>query len=260
MDMHPDFPTMLRGWRQRRRLSQLALADEADISTRHLSFLETGKARPSREMLLKLAASLELPLRETDALLLAGGYAPQRFRPLSDGDPYARIDPQVDMLLEGFVPFPAIVIDRYWTIHKVNRAAYPLLAGVSETLLTPPLNAIRIGLHPQGLAPRILNYPAWRAHLLERLKRQIRLTGDAALQRLYNEAVLYPALPAAPFHEPATTGPVVPLRIKQGEEILNLISTTTVFGTPVDVEVSELAIEAFLPADEATRRLLQTMV
>lgn len=247
---------LLRVWRQRRRLSQLDLAVEAEVSTRHLSFLETGRAKPSREMLLRLAETLELPLRETDMLLLAGGYAPRQGHRLPAADPYAAIEAPLAMLLEGHHPYPAIAIDRYWNIRKANRAVSPLLAGVAPSLLEAPLNAVRLSLHPEGLAPRIVNYRPWREHLFARLHRQIRLTQDPALKRLLDEVSAYPVASGIARDNTPQSGPVMPMQLRLGDRVLNLISTTTVFGTPIDVEVSELAIETFFPGDEATRQVL----
>lgn len=244
---------LLRQWRARRRLSQLALAIEAEISTRHLSFIETGRARPSRPMLVRLAETLALPLRETDELMLAAGFSPASTSRVPAVDPSSSIEAPLQMLLEGHEPYPALAIDRYWTIRKANNAVAPLLAGIAPELLAPPLNAVRISLHPGGLAPRIVNFGVWRAHLVGRLKRQVALTGDAALARLLAEAEAYPA-PAATVRAQRMEGPVIPMLLKSGDRVLNLISTTTIFGTPVDVEVSELAIESFFPGDEATRR------
>lgn len=248
---------LLRTWRQKRRMSQLELAGDAEISTRHLSFVETGRARPSREVLLRLAESLALPLRESNALLLAAGLAPGQIARMPEADAYAAIEAPLALLLEGHHPYPAIAIDRYWTIRKANRAVYPLLTGVSPALLTPPMNAIRISLHPEGLAPRIDNIVLWREHLLHRLQRQIQLTDDAALKHLLHEVSAYPVpADARPIATRMPTGPVIPMTLRVNGESLNLISTTTIFGSPIDVEVSELAIETFFPGDEATRQAL----
>lgn len=258
MKENSDLGVLLRQWRNRRRYSQLDLAGEAEISTRHLSFIETGKARASRATLMRLAATLDLPPRETNMLLLAGGYAPMD-RLAAGGEPYAGIETPLSLLLEGHHPYPAIAIDRYWTIRKANRAVATLLEGVSPHLLEAPMNAVRIALHPQGLAPSIINYAQWRHHLLTRLRQQVRLTDDDALKRLLAEAESYPVPANAPHGERPIEGPVIPLRLRSAAGVLRLISTTTIFGTPVDVEISELAIETFFPADEETRRILQAM-
>jgi transcriptional regulator with XRE-family HTH domain len=253
----------LRDWRQRRRLSQLALACEAEISTRHLSFIETGRSLPSRDMVLRLAERLEVPLRERNLLLVAAGYAPvYAERPLHDPslDAARKV---IDRVLAAHEPYPALAIDRHWTIVAANKALSPLLAGVNPALLRPPVNALRVGLHPEGLARRIINFAEWRAHLLARLRRQIDLAGDPGLAALLNEISEYPTAAASKFDQPFATGEyddiVVPLRLATGGEVLSLISMTTVFGTPVDITLSEIAIEAFLPADTATAEALRRL-
>ncbi|CAD5106645.1 helix-turn-helix transcriptional regulator [Zestomonas carbonaria] len=246
---------LLRQWRQRRRLSQLDLACEADISTRHLSFVETGRARPSREMLLHLAERLQIPLRERNLLLIAGGYAPPYGeRPLDDPALQAARD-AIDQLLAAHEPNPALAIDRHWQLLAANRCVPPLLADLPEELLQPPLNVLRLSLHPQGLAPRIRNLGQWRAHLLARLQRDLEVSADPALAELLAELTGYPA-PA----EPATPGGVlVPLQLDTPWGPLSLISTTTVFGTAVDVTLAELALETFFPADDASARILRQL-
>jgi transcriptional regulator with XRE-family HTH domain len=253
----------LRDWRQRRRLSQLALACEAEISTRHLSFIETGRSLPSRDMVLRLAERLEVPLRERNLLLIAAGYAPvYAERPLHDPslDAARKV---IDLVLAGHEPYPALAVDRHWTIVAANKALSPLLAGVEPALLRPPVNALRVGLHPAGLAPRIVNFAEWRAHLLARLRRQIDLSGDPVLAALLNEISEYPTAADSKFDRPFATGEyediVVPLRLAIGGEVLSLISMTTVFGTPVDITLSEIAIETFLPADNATAEVLRRL-
>src|SRR6516165_393095 len=172
---------LLREWRRRRRLSQLALACEAEISARHLSFLETGRSLPSREMILHLAERLNVPLRERNVLIMASGYAPIfAERPL--GDPALRSARRaIDLVLSGHEPYPAIAVDRHWTLVAANAAVPPLLAGVRAELLQPPVNVLRLSLHPQGLAPRIANLAQWRAHLIARLHAQIAVTNDGRL-------------------------------------------------------------------------------
>ncbi|WP_144142323.1 helix-turn-helix domain-containing protein [Paraburkholderia sp. BCC1884] len=251
---------LLREWRQRRRMSQLLLATEADISTRHLSFVESGRAVPSREMVMHLAERLDVPLRARNALLVAAGYAPLfRERPLSDPQ-LAAAREAVELVLKGHEPYPALAIDRHWTIVAANTALAPLLAGASAELLKPPVNALRLSLHPKGIAGAIVNWHAWRAHVLARLQRQIDVSGDQTLSALRDELTGYPAPPGA--HEAdhddnAANQIAVPLRLRTPIGVLSFFSTATVFGTPVDVTLSELAIEAFFPADQETATALR---
>jgi transcriptional regulator with XRE-family HTH domain len=250
---------LLREWRQRRRLSQLELAGEADVSTRHLSFVETGRSLPSREMLLRLSERLEIPLRERNTLLTAAGYAPMyRERPLDD-PALAAARKAVEMVLKGHEPYPALAVDRHWQLVSYNRAVTPFLASASAALLKPPVNVMRLSLHPEGLAPRIVNLAQWRAHLMLRLRQQVAASGDAVLAALIDELSAYPA-PGEP-HDPADEavgGVVVPFQVRMPDGgVLSFISTTTVFGTPVDVTLSELALETFFPADEATAQVLR---
>src|SRR5215211_695655 len=245
---------LLRGWRQRRRLSQLALALGADVSTRHVSFLENGRSRPSRELLLRLAERLEVPLRDRNALLIAAGFAPlYPERPLDDPALQAARR-AVDLVLAGHEPYPALAIDRHWTLVSANRATEPLLDGLPAELLRPPINVLRLSLHPDGLAPRIVNLGSWRAHVFARLRRQIEITADAALEDLLAELEGYPALAGSggPAMDRSIAGVVVPLLLRTELGMLSLFSTTTIFGTPVDVTLDELAIESFFPADAET--------
>jgi len=255
---------MLRTWRQRRRLSQLDLALEADISARHLSFVETGRAQPSREMLLHLMEEMEVPLRERNALLVAAGFAPMfRERSLDDAA-LADARRAIDVVLEAQKPFPAFALDRHWNVAASNSALQELYEGVDAQLMARPVNGLRLTLHPQGMAPRIANLAEWRAHLLSRLRRQIEITGDPVLEELMKEALDYRyAAGGLSQHAPPTThglenAVLVPLKIRTSLGLLSFFSTTTVFGTPVDVTLSELAIEMFFPADaftaEAVRR------
>jgi transcriptional regulator with XRE-family HTH domain len=254
---------LLREWRGRRRLSQLDLACEADISTRHLSFIETGRATPSREMILHLAEQLEVPLRERNTLLVAAGYAPV-FPERALADPaLAAARRAVDLVLSGHEPYPALAVDRHWTLVAANRAVTPLLAGAGPSLLQPPVNVLRLSLHPEGLAPRIANLRQWRSHLLARLQQQLDVTADPALVELMDELRDYPA-----GDEPGNgggdaegeyAGIVVPLRLATEAGVLSFISTTTVFGTPVDITLSELALESFFPADEGTAETLRQL-
>jgi transcriptional regulator with XRE-family HTH domain len=251
---------LLREWRQRRRMSQLLLAAEADISTRHLSFVESGRAVPSREMVMHLAERLDVPLRARNALLVAAGYAPLfRERPLSDPQ-LAAAREAVELVLKGHEPYPALAIDRHWTIVAANGALAPLLSGASPELLKPPVNALRLSLHPEGIAASIINWHAWREHILARLQRQIDVSGDDTLSALRDELAAYPAPPGADATEHDNTAVnqiAVPLRLRTPIGVLSFFSTTTVFGTPVDVTLSELAIEAFFPADPQTATALR---
>ena len=258
LNERPSVGGLIREWRQRRRLSQLDFAVEAEISSKHLSFLETGRSLPSREMLLHLAELLEVPLRERNAMLIAAGFAPIfSERPLTDPALQAARN-AIDQVLKGHEPCPALAIDRHWTLVASNAAVAPFLAGVDPALVKPPLNVLRLSLHPHGLAPRIVNLAEWRAHLLARLKRQIDVSADRVLMDLLDELSAYPG-PTSTGREPRVDAHsvVVPLRIAAGDGVLSFISTTTVFGTPIDVTLSELAIEAFFPADAATAAALR---
>lgn len=257
MDAVRPIGDLLREWRQRRRLSQLDLACEAEISTRHLSFLETGRSRPSREMVLHLAEQLDVPLRDRNILLHAAGYAavfPER--PLDD--PALLIARQaIDQVLAGHDPYPALAVDRHWTLIAANDATQRLMADVHASLLQPPINVLRVALHPAGLAPRTANLAEWRAHLLFRLRRQIEVSGDPVLGRLLRELSEYPAPQEA--HDTDRAGIAVPFRLIIGDGVLEFFSTITVFGTPVDITLSELALEAFYPANAATAETLRRM-
>jgi transcriptional regulator with XRE-family HTH domain len=250
----------LRAWRQRRRLSQLELAVDAEISARHLSFLETGKAQPSRDMVLKLAEHLDVPLRERNTLLVAAGFAPKFQERALDHPSLTAARQAVDLVLAAHEPFPALAVDRHWTMVAANKAVAPLLAGIDAALLKPPVNVLRLSLHPKGLAPRIANLTEWRTHLLSRLRQQIEATADETLSALLEELKLYPAQGAASGRpRPARdyAGIVVPLELTTPGGTLAFFSTTTVFGTPVDVTLAELAVEAFFPADAATAEALR---
>jgi transcriptional regulator with XRE-family HTH domain len=253
---------LLRDWRQRRRMSQMELALEAGVSTRHLSFVETGRSRPSAEMVLHLAERLDVPLRERNELLLAAGFAP-RYSARDFDDPALReVRDAVSRVLAAHEPYPAIAVDRYWNLVASNEALGPLLEGVAPDLLVPPVNTIRLALHPNGVAPRIVNLGEYRADLIDRLDRAARLTGDPLLAELHEEMLGYPG-PAGP------AGPSVPVdaAVTVGLELvpapgsdaptLSFFSTITTFGTAVDVTVSELAVEAFFPADGETAEYLR---
>jgi transcriptional regulator with XRE-family HTH domain len=246
----------VRHWRQRRRLSQLDLACEAEISTRHLSFIETGRAAPSREMILHLAESLDVPLRQRNALLLAAGFAPV-FQERSLDDPALRPAREaIEALLNAHAPYPALAIDRHWNLIAANRAVAQMTAGAAPELLRPPVNVLRLCLHPKGVAPRIANLAEWREHLLFRLRRQFAETADPILSDLLAELTAYP-------HGGARRGAhdlsaiAVPLQLRTERGVLSFLSATMMFGTPLDATLSELAIETFLPADAATAEALR---
>ncbi|HEY2203962.1 MAG TPA: helix-turn-helix transcriptional regulator [Pseudonocardia sp.] len=249
---------LLRKWRQHRRLSQLELSVRADISSRHLSFVETGRSVPSRDMVLHLAEELDLPLRERNELLLAAGYAPMYAERALDTAPMAAVRDAVRQVLTGHEPFPAVAVDRWWNLVDGNAALGLLTAGVAEELLAPPVNALRLSLHPDGMAPRIANLGEWRAHLLHRLGRQVEQTADPELTALRDELAGLPCDEPGPAPEQSGPGAVVvPLRMRHPAGELTFVSTVTTFGTPLDITVAELAIEAFFPADEATAKILR---
>jgi transcriptional regulator with XRE-family HTH domain len=254
--------SLLREWRQRRRKSQLALACDAEISTRHLSFIETGRSQPSREMLLHLAERLDVPLRERNVLLTAAGFAPS-FAVRALDDPALRAARQaVDLILKGHEPHPALAMDAHWNLLASNDAIPPLLAGVAPELLKPPVNVMRLALHPEGLAPRTLNFAEWRAHLLARIERQIEATADPALLALRDELRAYPTPIGVGSSAAAARGAdgtriAVPFKLRTERGALSFYSTTTVFGTPVDITLSELVLESFFPADAETAAALR---
>src|SRR6201992_713871 len=247
----------LREWRQRRHLSQLDLAGDAEVSARHLSFVETGRAARPREMVLKLAERLDVPLRERNVLLIAAGFAPAfPQRPLDD--PALRSARQaIDLVLKAHEPNPALAYDRHWNLVSANRMVAPLLDGVPQRLLGQPFNILRLAFHPEGLALRTVNLAEWAGHLLERLHRQCEATADPELLKLYQDLRSYPI--------PARAGPLppdnvaIPFKLRHGGEVLSFISTTMVFGTPVDITLSELALETVFPAEDLTARRLQEM-
>ncbi len=248
--------TLLREWRQRRRVSQLELALDAGVSARHLSFLETGRSRPSRQMVLHLAEQLEVPLRERNRLLLAAGYAPAYPQHAFDAPELGPVRAALQRVLDAHQPFPAVVVDRGWNLVAANASSELFTRHVDPALLAPPANVLRASLHPDGLAPRIANLAEWRAHLLERLRRQIDVTGDEALAGLLAELAAYPAPDATPAGRDPSLDLAVPLRFRADDGELAFLSTVATFGTAVDVTLAELSIEAFLPADEATAAAL----
>jgi transcriptional regulator with XRE-family HTH domain len=259
MEKARPFGDQLRDWRQRRHLSQLDLAADVNISTRHLSFVETGRSQPSRAMVLRLAERLNVPYRERNTLLTAAGYAPMySVRPLSD-PALTAARAAVDLILSGHEPYPALLVDRHWTMLATNRASAAFLVGVDEALLTPPVNALRLTLHPKGLAPRIENLAQWRAHLLARVARDFDITADPLLDELLKELRSYGGGEGAEHAELHHPEIVVPLKLRTDAGVLSCFSTTTVFGTATEVTLSELVLEAFYPADEQSAEILRKM-
>lgn len=262
MNTHSALGELIRDWRRRRRLSQLELAGEAEISTRHLSFLETGRARPSRELILHLGTLLELPLRERNRLLLAAGFAPQFAERELSSAALQQAHEAVQRVLEAHEPYPALAVDRHWNLLLSNRPAQALLQGVAPHLLTPVANVLRISLHPDGLAPQIINLGEWRQHLLHRLRRLVAGSADPLLASLLDELASYPRLPGeidANSHTSPMPDIAVLFRLRSPVGELALFSTITIFGTPTDITLSELALEAFYPADALTAERLRAL-
>ncbi|MEV3913809.1 helix-turn-helix domain-containing protein [Streptomyces canus] len=255
---------LLRAWREQRRVSQLELALRADSSARHISFVETGRSRPSEEMVLRLAEHLEVPVRERNALLLAAGYAPRFPETPLDDPALDAVREGIERLIQGYEPYPALVFDAAYHVVAANRGITMLLDGIPESLLQPPLNTMRLTLHPQGLAPRIRNLREWRGHLLEQMRRQIALRRSESLRALYEEVAAYPVTVFGTEDSLEQPEPVpyfaLPMRIEHEGRTLSFISSTSTFNTPMDVTVSELAIETFLPADPATAKYLHTLL
>ncbi|MFE9560753.1 helix-turn-helix domain-containing protein [Streptomyces sp. NPDC006487] len=261
---------LLRTWRERRGLSQLELAGRADSSSRHISFVETGRSRPSEEMVLRLADHLDVPVRDRNALLVAAGYAP-RYAHTPLGDPSMEVLREgLERLLTGYEPYPALVVDATYEVVAANRGILMLMEGLPEHLLAGPLNAMRLTLHPEGLAPRIRNLREWRGHLLAQMERQIALARSAPLRALYEEVAAYPLPATAEGADgadwPYGDGPVeavaylaLPLRIEHDGHLLSFVSSISTFNTPMDVTVAELAIETLLPADPATVKYLRSL-
>lgn len=253
---------LLRAWRERRRVSQLELALRADSSARHISFVETGRSRPSEEMVLRLAEHLDVPVRERNSLLLAAGYAPRYPETPLDDPALGALREGLERLIQGYEPYPALVVDATYTVVAANRGITMLLDGVPESLLQPPLNAMRLTLHPEGMAPRIRNLGEWRGHLLTQMERQIALHRSEPLRALYEEVAAYPAPEKVDDGEqPADSVPyfALPMRIEHDGRVLSFVSSISTFNTPMDVTVSELAIETFLPADPATAKYLHAL-
>ncbi|MGW4361023.1 helix-turn-helix domain-containing protein [Streptomyces californicus] len=270
---------LLREWRERRRISQLELALRADSSARHISFVETGRSRPSEDMVLRLAEALDVPVRERNALLVMAGYAPRYAQTPLDAPAMSALRESLDRLLTAYEPYPALVVDGVYGVVAANRGIALLLEGVAERLLVPPVNAMRLTLHPEGLAPRIVNLPEWRADLLAQMERQIALVRSPALRELYEEVAAYP-VPERPADTDRTDVPAgpggsggsasadgraggeraaafaLPMRLEHGGRVLSFVSSIATFNTPMDVTVAELAIETFLPADRETAAYL----
>ncbi|MFF9779092.1 helix-turn-helix domain-containing protein [Streptomyces sp. NPDC013978] len=260
---------LLRAWREQRRVSQLELALRAGSSARHVSFVETGRSRPSEEMVLRLAEHLDVPVRERNALLLAAGYAPRYPETPLDDPSMGALREGMERLIQGYEPYPALVMNATYDVLAANRGILMLLDGIPESLLVPPLNAMRLTLHPEGMAPRIRNLRAWRGHLLEQMERQVALHRSEPLRALYEEVAAYPLPPGTPETEPggdagADTEPSVwfalPMRIEHEGRVLSFVSSVSTFNTPMDVTVAELAIETFLPADPATVKYLHALM
>ncbi|MYS81519.1 helix-turn-helix domain-containing protein [Streptomyces sp. SID5474] len=250
---------LLRQWRKRRLLSQLELATQAEISPRHLSFIENGRSGPSRDIVLRLAEALGLELRERNPLLLAAGYAPVYHETSLEAPHMAAVRAMLRQVLAAHEPFPAVVLDRYWNRVEANEPALLFRIGVSEELLREPVNLLRLSLHPHGLAPLIANLGEWRAHLLSRLRQQVTMTADPDIIKLYDELVGYPCDQPEPKVELPGPGDIaIPLRLHYDGRILTFFSTMATFGTPLDITVAELAIESFYPADPETAEILRT--
>jgi transcriptional regulator with XRE-family HTH domain len=250
----------LRSWRERRRVSQLDLSLQAGISARHLSFVETGRSKPSSGLILRLSEELDVPLRERNELLLAGGFAPAYPEHGLDAPPLSAITEAMRQVITAHMPNPALAVDGHWELIDGNDAVFRLVDGTSPELMEPPVNVLRVSLHPDGMAPRILNLAQWRQHVLFRLRRQADRSGDPFLHELHEELSGYPGGGGA--GEPDGAGEaadvVLPMRIRVGDAELSFLSTTTVFGSPLDITVAELAIESFYPADGATASFMRT--
>ncbi|MET9496492.1 helix-turn-helix transcriptional regulator [Streptomyces sp. NPDC006552] len=252
---------LLRGWRERRRVSQLELALRADSSARHISFVETGRSRPSEELVLRLAEHLDVPVRERNSLLLAAGYAPRFTETPLDDAALGPLRDGLEQLLRGYEPYPALIVDATYDVVAANRGLTALLSALPEELLERrPMNAMRLTLHPRGLAPRIRNLRAWRGHLLAQMERQIALARSPRLRELYEEVAAYPVPEGA--DRAGSAGPVsyvaLPMVLEHDGHVLSFVSSISTFNTPMDVTVAELAVETLLPADPATAKYLRT--
>ncbi|GAB6920723.1 helix-turn-helix transcriptional regulator [Rhodococcus erythropolis] len=245
-----DVGSELKRWRERRRLTQLGLSAAAGVSTRHLSFIETGRSKPSRDMILHLSECLDVPLRQQNTLLLASGHAPEYSQKSLAEAPMSAVSEAIDRIIDAHDPYPAVVVDQQWEMVAGNQAVGILTAGAADFLLEPPVNVLRLSLHPEGMAPRIANLAQWRAHLLTRLAREVEVSADAQLSSLLDELRAYPS--GGDWHDDRANSLLVPLRVRVGDTELAMFSTTTVFGTPRDVTLAEIAIESFYPSDTQT--------
>ena len=258
---HNPLGELLREWRRKRRMSQLNLAVDAEISTKELTFLETGRSRPSRQMLLHLAGCMDIPLRDRNVLLSTAGFSPLfQERPFHAPD-LDVVRRGVEAILAAHDPNPALAVDRHWTMLAANRSVAHLVAGAEPMLLRPPVNVLRLFLHPAGLASRIINLAQWREHVVWRLRRQTDVSGDGALMDLLEEVRDYPGMRGGDAAGPEVDNGMIaiPFRLATIDGVLSFFSTTTMFGTPVDITVSELAIEAFLPADAQTAEVMRRL-
>ena len=249
-----SFGTMLRTWRATRRMSQLELASAAGVSSRHLSFIETGRARPSREMVVHLSEQLDIPLRERNSLLTAAGFAPLYRETSLSAPEMEQARNAIELVLRNH-PYPAIAVDRRWDLVDANEKALAFLDGVDPELLGPPPNVYRLSLHPGGLAPRVENFDEYADHLLSRLQHQVAVSADPELVDLPEEMRGYVGR-RHPHTVVAPSSVLMPMRLRVGDHVLSMMSTIAVFGTPVDITLAELAIETFFPADAATAHLL----
>jgi transcriptional regulator with XRE-family HTH domain len=254
------FGVLLRRWRTTRRLTQADLAFAANSSTRHLSCLETGRAQPSREMVMRLCEELEVSLRDRNALMLAAGFAPAfSERPLTE---LTAARQAIDQILNAHKPYPAFALDRHWNVVASNSALPQLYEGCSPELLKQPINAVRLVLHPLGMGPRILNFVEWRAHTIAILKQQVETRPDPVIRALLNEVMTYP-VPGGGVALATGDGPqryATPLQVATRLGTVSFLNTTTVFGTPTEVTLSELALEMLFPADPGTIEIVRRMV
>ncbi|WP_436529292.1 helix-turn-helix domain-containing protein [Actinoplanes sp. HUAS TT8] len=244
----------LRTWRTRRRVSQLELAARAGTTQRHVSFIESGRSTPGRSMIIRLAESLSVPIRERNELLLAAGFAPAYPESAPDSPTLAPARQALERILHGHMPYPAVIVDRHGDLLTANPAFRVITQGAAPHLLTPPINLPRLLLHPDGVAPRIINLPEWSRHILEAVRAESARNPTPRLLRLADELATLVPPPAPPA--PSYLGLAVPLELRTAHRTLRLITTLTHFGTATDVTLAELRLEAFLPADDVTAATL----